>query len=424
MKNNALLRSSVIVLVLANAGNFLQYISQLVLGRYLGPEAFGIFNSVSSMSIFASSITVAISFATAHELIMLGHDHATHVLFVRELIKSTSVFCVLLASSIALCSRLFANFLSLASITPILIYTLILWGIVMQSLFVGILQGLSRYTMLAFSQTLQMGARLLFIIFAVVALNLSYNGALAGVLLSYFVVNAFYLYYLSDYYKLTHASDALLPKGLFRKMLSGSLHMSLMWSYVGIISNIDIPLVRHYASGHDAGIYSAGAIIGRIVWFLPAILVYVLFPEVVRSNAEGKSSVLKVMLIAVITFVISFGLAGIFYLYPELVMTVFLGNKYVASTQVLIIVSFSMAILAMLTVLYNFNLAKKRTSFLYPAYAILAICIIMIVTNFHSKPVEIAAVFLVGLVMTAVINVGQFIVIFRYEIVHHATKGR
>jgi O-antigen/teichoic acid export membrane protein len=422
MKNNTLIWSSIIVLVLSNAGNLLQYLSQLVLGRYLAPEAFGIYNSVNSLSVLVSSLTVALSFATAHELIMLGHDHAMHILFVRELFKTICVLCVLLTIMITLCSRMLANFLSLDSIIPILIYAFILWGILTQSLFMGVLQGLSRYTLLSFSQTLQMSARLIFIIIAVVLLNFSYNGALIGVLFSYFAVIAFYIYYLSDYFTLTPAQNLQLPKGWLRRMLAGSFHMALMWFYLGIISNVDIPLVRHYSSGYETGIYSAGAIIGRIVWFFPAMLVYVLFPEVVRSSADGQSSVLKALLIAGITFALSFGLAGIFYFYPEFILKTFLGSKYVESKQILIIVSFSMAILAMLSVLYNYNLAKKITSFLYPAYIILAACIVMIIIKFHSKPIEIANIFLVGLVLTAIINVGQFLVQFRREISYHVNN--
>jgi O-antigen/teichoic acid export membrane protein len=418
MAYNSLITSTVIVLVLSNLGNFLQYLSQLVLGRALGPEAFGIFNSISALTVLVSSMTISFSFATAHGLIALGHDHAVHVRFVQELVKKTCYACMFLAVILVLCSRSIATYLSLDTVFPVFISIIIIWGIITQSLFIGVLQGLSRYTMLSLSQTIQTAARLLLIVIGVVSLNVSYSGALVCVLLSYIIVTVYYLYYLSEYI-LVPAPEVLLPQGLFRKMLNGSVHMTFMWLYIGIMSNMDIPLVKHYSSEYEAGLYSAGAIVGRIVWFLPAILVYVLFPEVLKSNSEGKSSVHKALLIAAITFIISFGLATVFYCFPEWFLTLLLGGSYVEAKTILIVVSFSMAILAMLCVLYNFCLAKKYNAFLYPAYLILGVCIILIAYYFHSSPIEIAYVFLAGLVVTAIVNIGQFVLKFRSDIVLH-----
>lgn len=401
----------------------MQYIAQLFLGRALSQEAFGIFNSINSLSVFVSSLTIAVSFAAAQELIKLGYNHELHILFVKELIKKTLYMGLTVSIIITFISQAIANYLALDSVLPVMIYIMIICGILAQSIFTGMLQGLSRYTAMSIGQAIQMGGRLIFIVIAVAMFSLSYNGALFGMFLSYVVAIGFYLYYLSDFIFVPLPSVKL-PKGLFRNMLVGAVPMALIWLYLGIVSNMDIPLVKHFSSSYDAGIYSGGAIVGRIVWFFTAALAYVLFPEVVRGEASGKSSAARTFFITMIIFVISLTLAGVFSLFPELILTILLGSKYTEAKQALVIVSFSMVILAMLSVLYNYCLAKKFTFVIYPAYAIFIGCVMLIYYGYHSRPIEIAYVFLFGLALTFIINVGQFVVKFRTEIAYHVTNIR
>src|SRR5512144_2899397 len=116
MSNRNIIRSSIVVLALSNLSNFFQYLSQLVLGRALSPEAFGIFNSINALSVLGSSLTVFVSFAAAHEYITLGRSSDLSALFVRALIKRILVAGVVVSILIAAFSRSIAQFLSLDSV--------------------------------------------------------------------------------------------------------------------------------------------------------------------------------------------------------------------------------------------------------------------------------------------------------------------
>ena len=52
------LKSSIAVLFLSNAGNFFNYLIQIVIGRYLSPEEYGIHNAVLSLGVILTSGTL------------------------------------------------------------------------------------------------------------------------------------------------------------------------------------------------------------------------------------------------------------------------------------------------------------------------------------------------------------------------------
>ena len=52
------LKSSIVVLFLANAGNFINYLIQIIVGRYLSPEEYGIHNAVLSLGVILTSGTM------------------------------------------------------------------------------------------------------------------------------------------------------------------------------------------------------------------------------------------------------------------------------------------------------------------------------------------------------------------------------
>ena len=51
-------KSSIAVLFLSNAGNFFNYLIQIVIGRYLSPEEYGIHNAVLSLGVILTSGTL------------------------------------------------------------------------------------------------------------------------------------------------------------------------------------------------------------------------------------------------------------------------------------------------------------------------------------------------------------------------------
>ena len=68
------LKSSIVVLFLANAGNFLNYLIQIVIGRYLSLEEYGIHNSVLSLGVILTSGTMMLMSLGAKYAVPMRYD--------------------------------------------------------------------------------------------------------------------------------------------------------------------------------------------------------------------------------------------------------------------------------------------------------------------------------------------------------------
>jgi O-antigen/teichoic acid export membrane protein len=138
-----------------------------------------------------------------------------------------------------------------------------------------------------------------------------------------------------------------------------------------VITNIDVVLVKHYADDVAAGEYSVGAVISRIAVFVPGVLLSVLFPQVSQNSADGKSSIVTLAVVMGLTILLSGSLLLIILFFPEFIIKLFFGEKYIAASEVLVIISLAMSEVAVLSVIFNFLLAKRMYAFLYLSYAIL-----------------------------------------------------
>ena len=62
-------KSSFLILIIANSSNIAQYASQLILGRYLKVVDYGIFNAVNSLSLVVVTFVAVIPFVVSKYLI-------------------------------------------------------------------------------------------------------------------------------------------------------------------------------------------------------------------------------------------------------------------------------------------------------------------------------------------------------------------
>ena len=62
-------KSSFLILIIANSANVAQYASQLILGRYLKVVDYGIFNAVNSLSLVVITFVAVIPFIVSKYLI-------------------------------------------------------------------------------------------------------------------------------------------------------------------------------------------------------------------------------------------------------------------------------------------------------------------------------------------------------------------
>ena len=350
------LKSSIVVLFLANAGNFFNYLIQIVIGRYLSPEEYGIHNAVLSLGVILNSGTMM--------LMSLGAKYAAPMRYNQLAAKSLMLRW---SKIIVICSGLGMIVLLLLSdvITQLLqlesnsVVFAFLFGMVFVHLltfYEGFLNGLGQHAM---SNLLGLGLSILrvlstwgllvsgmgYALYTVGALSFSHAlTALGGGWLLYLLI-----------LKLPNKETSG-PKPFHQKQeLNFLLPSFLTWTGIAILSNIDIVIIKHHFDATSTGHFTQAAIIARIGFFATSALTMVLLPEISNTESQQPKHLVRTVLL------ISGVIAGIFslicWIAPDFLVQIFFSSQALDGSY-LPMLSVNYVLVAMLSLIFTINLGK------------------------------------------------------------------
>ena len=162
-----------------------------------------------------------------------------------------------------------------------------------------------------------------------------------------------------------------------------------------VMTQLDLVLVRHYFSSHDAGIYAAAATLGKSVLYLPAAITMVLFSMVAEKHSRNEHS--TDLLIQAVTLVglLSGGAAVFFLVTAKWLILFFYGPAYVESAAILQYFGFAMLPMALVMVAEHFLLARGQILFVY-LFVLIAPLQITAVHFFHHDLLDVVIVTVVS----------------------------
>ncbi|GAB3572644.1 oligosaccharide flippase family protein [Spirosoma luteolum] len=383
--DGALLMASAL---LVNLGN---YAFNLLAGRLVTPAVFG------EISLLVT-LLLALSFvAMAFQLTASRYPH-TRGRLVRVAWQSGAALAVV---TVAL-SEPIRHFFQLAAVWPIVLLALSIPVYFAMSVARGTLQGQLNYRRLAATYQIEVWVRL------GLGLSLIYAGW-GGLGVSIGLL-----------------ASLLACYGLSRPALSQPAgapaeETGLVWSFFGttlcyelsqvLINNSDVMLVKHYLPDHDAGLYTALSMIGRVVYFATWSVVMVLFPKVVEQQQQGLPTGHlfwgSLGIVGAISGVIVAGCA----LLPDLIVRILFGPPYLAVAPYLwqYALATSLFALANVFVYYHLSLDRRRPVWLSGMAGLLQIGLIMV---WHGSFQAIIADQLVAMLVFLLVLV-----------VYHATTG-
>lgn len=346
-----------------NFGNVFSYLFQLILARNFSPDDFGIFNSVNSLAIVIAAPVSVIPFIISRYTVQLLPKGLGQVrYFVDQTLKLILALSVVLLIAGTLMVPVIMKFLNLDSKLPIVLMLGILVISLILPVFLGFLQGLSRYTQFGMSSSAVLFFRCIGAVILVWYLGTGVTGALLAVLSGILLATLIAMYAMKDIFSTPKTTE---PEILAANILKFAFPTLITLSSMMLFGNLDIVLVRHYVTGDEAGLYSTAAILGKIALFLPSVLLVVLFPEAAKLN-DQKNSDMKILWISVaMTASIGGGFALTCRLFPQLIITLLFGEQYIAAAEMLYTVSFAMAALAISNVIFTFNLAHHNYGFIF-----------------------------------------------------------
>lgn len=367
-----------------NAGN---YLFNLILGRWLGPANFAELSLIVTLMLVFTFITstlqtLSAKFAARHSArgeqnLLTGLRH--------WLARWAWVLGFLMLAFLALASPFWQSLFQTASVWPFILLALGLPLYFRQGVDRGILQGQTRFGLLALTYQAEMWVRLLGATI-LVALGLSVNGGVIAITLSF----------IATWLVAHQVGRKLPPYGELDKAeksqiisFTGPVLAALMGQI--LINNSDILIVKHFFVAEEAGRYAALALIGRIVFFATWSIVTAIFPVVAQKHEKGEA---HRHLLAV-----SFGLVGgvsaliiaATVIAPDLIVKILFGDDYLSIAPYLWLYGLATMFFALANVIiyYRLSLGNRGGSYLAVVAGVAQVVGLLV---FHSSILEVVLV--------------------------------
>jgi len=400
-------RDAFIMMIAVTLSNFFNYLYQLLMGRLLSPQEYGELFSLLSLfyifSVFSTTINTSITKFTA-----VYGTRGEYGKIKSILIKGTKVlglFGIMLFGLIALISPLFSKFLQIEDNSLLLVLFASLPLSMVLPIYQGALRGMQRFLALGLSTSSWAFFKVLFG-FSLVALGYGVFGGLFGVFLAHIGAFLLTLVFLRDLFKYKEKGNLEIREILSYSSLAflAVLAYTTMW-------NIDVILVKHYLSPLEAGQYSAISVLGKIVLFAPGAIGMVIFPKAAEKHEKGEGHFHVLLKGLGLTLLISGGIVLVYALFPEFIIKIIYGTKYLSVAPYLWRYGLAMMFFSLASVMVNYSLSIGKTDIFLYLLGLLATEIALLSLGSKNIPTIITMLTGVSILGTIVL----FIYIWRHR---------
>lgn len=141
---------------------------------------------------------------------------------------------------------------------------------------------------------------------------------------------------------------------------------------VTLMQTLDIISIKHYFSATEAGLYAGVTTIAGIVYFLMAPITGVLI-TLVGSNQLTRQNQLRLKASLALMFALGGGALLVMSLYPEIIIKLLVGTKYLVAAHYLPRIGLAMLLLAAANALMMYHIALKRYAYSWASIVIFVI---------------------------------------------------
>jgi O-antigen/teichoic acid export membrane protein len=402
-KFGALASTSLLLMIsmtVVNAGN---YVYNLIMGRWLGPGLFADVSLIVTLLLVVTFVTVPLQLIAArHAAAATADGDLAPLGAVRRWLTRIAILVGLVIAVLFIApAATWANIFHTSSPTPFILFGLAIPFGLMQGVNRGVLQGRTRFGMLAVTYQAEMWSRL-FLGMLLVWAGFSVNGAVLGISLSFVVTWLVTL-------PAGRGLQTSIP--LSREVRTAAMLFALPVLIAQIsqilINNSDILLVRTYYPADMAGLYAALALIGRMVFFATWSVVTTMFPIVAQRHKRGEPHRHLLWVSLGIVGGISLVIILATLLFPETIVNILFGKKYLSIAPLLWLYALATTLYALANVVVNYRLSLgqgRETGFTLAAGVAMVAGIII----FHDT---LAQVVWVQVVVMAVLFISLFAVL-------------
>ena len=343
------------LLITTVSGYSFTYLYLLLMGRFLGPEAFGTLGAMFAIFYIACMVGQSLREAIAANIaeIKAKADEATSAsTFVRLGVK-IGILCTIPTVVFIVAARPIAAYFHVTSVWPVIILAFSLFTALALDIILGLQQGLQKFKQLGVTgYSVSQGLKLVLGVPLVLA-GLGLNGAVGSLLGSTTIATILGLILT---WKLLSIGARNSVK--YEPKLSPILIPALILAiFIAMPASVDVMLVTHYFGGKTAGLYHAIATVGKVVIFLPMAVSFVLLSRAKESHVLGNDTGGLLLKSLGLTLLLSGGIATVCWAFPGTAIELFFGEAYIDAAALIGLYTAAMLFFSLNVVFIHYSLS-------------------------------------------------------------------
>lgn len=322
--NHPLAKGGLIVFIGNFLANIFNYLFHLLTGRLLKPEKYSVIASLISLFYVISFPSGIINTIVTRKTASLAakKDWGSIKTVFKFLLKNVAFFNLLLLAAFFPLQRPVARFLKIEEHFLVFLLALTFALSLLSTVVLAVLQGLLKFFRYSFLNAL---TSLLRVCLATGAILLGLN--IAGVMWS-MVATSLISFFISIYFLKFIFAVKETKRGFHFQSYFSTFWVVVAFLGMSLLINGDVMLVKHFFPSFEAGLYAALATMGKVVFFASSSISTVFLPWVATKKEIGVSSKRELFFSQLVIFLISSGLVIVYFLKPELMITIFYGRDY------------------------------------------------------------------------------------------------
>jgi len=330
------------------AGTLLGMVNQIILGRYLGPENYGLFNLSMSVVMIAATLSVFGFFGSLSRFIPY-HLEKNEKNIIRSVIDFGSFFSFALGITFAIVVYLLADRVAVGifhdpRLEPVLkIFAVVIPLSSLQQVVRGIVRGFKavKYDAILFN----IGTRIVTI--SVFLLSMFFVHRLYGAIIAFIsgvvITTAIAIWIIRIKIFPDYRQYGRVP--IARNLLSFSWPLALTGFTFLFVSKTDKVLLGYFMSSKDVGIYTPALMIANLLIFVSTAFKYIFLPTVSeyfsKNDLRGLEPLFKST--SKWNFLIVLPIFLFILIFPKEILTILYGSNYTGGYLALIILSLGIA---------------------------------------------------------------------------------
>ena len=407
IKKYELFRGSLILFILINLGNLINYLYQIVMARMLGPSDYGILAVLVSLTYIFAVPTIAIQTAVSKKIAILNvkkeYSKMNGLFF--SFLKKLFIFSLIVFILFAILSFFIIKPLNISFWLLILTGTLIVASFI-YPLVAGSLQGMKKFSTLGWNTLLVFFIKIIIAIILVI-FGFKVYGAILGFILGMIFGFIFALPYIKEIINAKRDDDG--TKILTKE---NSLIFCAILVFVFMYS-IDVILARVFFSSEIAGQYAVLSTIGKMILFSTMSIGNAMFPiSAERHYAKAKTSGI-IKKASLYVFILCAAAVALFIILPELTIKLLFGSQYLEIAELLPYLGIAFSLIAFLNILILYRISTDEFNLSHLLLIILFLVIeIILLFLFNADIKQFTLAFMFSTIITFI---GAFIFVRKWK---------